>query len=176
MPILVGKDSICQNEIIKGKVEIKTKKKWAKLKNILKEKLIFIEEKYLNEENKNDYLIKYEYNNLSNLSSSSIEYIEKYEDYDYIPSSKIYFELELNDPMIFCQKSAFNKKEKNYIIQYGSITKKPEKEKINNLNLNPALFIFLIDQNSSISGNPIKVASKAIYYFYNPFQLDHIIN
>ena len=109
LPILVGKDSIFQNEIIKGKVEIKTKNKMNKIeKKILTEKLVIIEEKYLNEENKNHYLIKYEYDNLPNLSS--IKYIGKYENYDYIPSSKIYFDLELNVPIIFCQKSALNKK------------------------------------------------------------------
>ena len=166
LPILVGKDSIYQNEIIKGKVEIKTKHKMSKIeKKILNEKLIFIEEKYLNEEDKNHYIIQYEYNNLSNLGYYSIYNIEKYEDYDYIHSSKIYFELESKEPMIFCQKSASNEKEKNYIVQYKSSAKKQENEKINNLNLNPALFIFLIDQSGSMSGNAIKVASKAILLF-----------
>ena len=166
LPILAGKDSIYQNEIIKGQVEIKTKNKMSKIdKKILNEKLVFTEDKYLDEENKNHYIIKYEYNNLSNLSLSKIGYIDKFEDYDYIPSSKIYFELELNEPIIFCQKSALNEKEKNYIIQYRNITKKPENGKINDLNLNPALFIFLIDQSGSMIGNPIKVASKAILLF-----------
>ena len=96
---------------------------------------------------------------------SEIEKWDKYEDYDYIPSSKIYFEFEINEPMIFCQESTLDEKEKNYIVQYRSITKKPENGKMNDLNLNPALFIFLVDQSGSMSGNPIKVASKAILLF-----------
>ena len=102
-----------------------------------------IEEKYLDDENKNNYLIKYEYNNLENLSKDDIDDIFKYEDYTYIPSSKIYFELELNEePIIFCQNSTLN--EKCYTIQYRNISKKSDNKE--DFQLNPSLFIFLIDQ------------------------------
>ena len=126
--------------------------------------MIITEEKYLDDENKNNYLIKYEYNNLKNLSKDDIDYISKYEDYTYIPSSKIYFELELNEePIIFSQNSTLNEKEKCYTIQYRNISKKSDNKE--DLQLNPSLFIFLIDQSVSMSGNAIKVASKALLLF-----------
>ena len=166
LPILVGKNSVFQDKEIKGKIEIKTKHKISIIdKRILLEKLNIIEEKYLNEKIKNNYLIKYVYNNLRDLTTSNIENMEKFEDYDYIPSSKIYFELKFNEPIIYCQKSTLSQKEKSYIIQYRSINKKSDKEKTDILKLNPALFIFLIDQSGSMSGNPIKVASKALLLF-----------
>ena len=165
LPILVGKDTIYQDSNIKGQVEIKTKNKISKIdKKILSEKLKIIEEKYLDEEKRNHYLIKYEYNKLNQISSSYINYKEKYEDLDYIPSSKIYFDFEINEPIIYSQKSIIDEKEENYIIQYRNINKKSDVEK-KELNLNPALFIFLIDQCGSMSGNPIKVASKALLLF-----------
>ena len=161
LPILVGSTSI--DSSIKGKVEIKTKYKINKIeKKILSDKMNIIEDKYLDDENKNNYLIKYEYNNLENLSKDDIDDIFKYEDYTYIPSSKIYFELELNEePIIFCQNSTLN--EKCYTIQYRNISKKSDNKE--DLQLNPSLFIFLIDQSGSMSGNAIKVASKALLLF-----------
>ena len=160
LPILVGNDTIYQDTSIKGKVEIKTKKKISKIeKKILSHNLNIIEEKYLNEENKNNYFIKYEYNNLENLSLYSLKSSRNSYNYDYIPSSKICFELETKEPIIFSQKSIKDKKEKAYIIQYRNINKKED------LKLYPALFIFLIDQSGSMSGNPIVVASKALLLF-----------
>ena len=160
LPILVGNDTIYQDTLIKGKVEIKTKYKISKIeKKILSEKLNIIEEKYLNEENKNNYLIKYEYNNLTNLNADSMKYIRNFEKYDYIPTSKIYFELEIKEPIIFSQKLIKDKKEIAYVIQYRNIKQNED------LKIYPALFIFLIDQSGSMSGNPIKVASKALLLF-----------
>ena len=164
LPILIGKDSIYHNSVVKGQIEIKTKNKITKIdKKILSEKLKIIEEKYLDEENKTDYLIKYEYSDLNQFSFSSLDYKEKYEDLDYIPSSKIYFDFEENIPIIFSQKSSFDEKEKNYIIQYRNVNKKPDSKDKDGIN--PSLFIFLIDQSGSMSGNPIKVASKALLLF-----------
>jgi hypothetical protein len=57
LPILIGSTSIDYS--IKGKVQIKTKYKINKLKKkILSDKMNIIEEKYLDDENKNNYLIK----------------------------------------------------------------------------------------------------------------------
>ena len=166
LPILLGKDYIYQNNVVKGQVEIKTKNKINKIeKKILSDKLKINEEKYLNDDEKNNYLIKYEYHNMNNLSPSYIDYKERYEDLDYIPSSKIYFDLDVNEPIIYSQKSKLDEKEENYIIQYRCINKKSEFEKNEEINLNPALFIFLIDQSGSMSGSPIKVASKALLLF-----------
>ena len=157
LPIFVGSDTIYQNSSIKGKVEIKTKNKICKIeKEILSKNLNIIEEKYLNED-KNNYLIKYEYNNLEKLSTYLFSYSIKSE--NYIPSSKIYFDLEKKEPIIFIQKSIKDKNEKAYIFQYRNINKSED------LKIYPALFIFLIDQSGSMSGNAIKVASKALLLF-----------
>ena len=163
LPILVGKNSIYQDNNIKGQVEIKTKNKINKIeKKILSDKLKINEERYLDKKAKNNYLIKYEYYNLNNLSSSLI-YENEY--LDYLPSSKIYFDSVVNFPIIYSQKSLVNEKEENFIIQYRYINKKSKLKKNNELNLNPALFIFLIDQSGSMSDEPIKVASKALLLF-----------
>ena len=121
LPILVGNTDIYENSVVKGQVEIKTKKKINKIeKKILSD---------LNEESKNNYLINYEYSDLNKLTLNSFNYNENYEDLDYIPSSKIYFDFEQNEPIIFSQKSTIDEKEENYIIHYRSINKKMKKEK-----------------------------------------------
>ena len=158
LPIFKGKDEYYQNNELKGKINIETKNKIIKIeKEILMKELNIKEEKYLNEE-KNKYLISYEINQLPN-----------YRDYsrEYIPSSKIYFEFEsnqnLDEPLIYSQKSKFNKNELNYIIQYkNKIIKKPNETQ---LIMNPALFIFLIDQSGSMCGSAIKIASKGLKLF-----------
>ena len=159
LPVILGNDVIYQNSSINGKAEIKTKNKICKIeKEILSKNVNIIEEKYLNEE-KNNYLIKYEYKNLRHVNKYSFLYSRKLE--DYIPSSKIYFDLETKEPIIFSQKSVKDKKEKAYIIQYRNTNI----YKSEDLKIFPALFIFLIDQSGSMSGNSIKVASKALLLF-----------
>ena len=165
LPILYGNNSICENSEIKGQVEIKTNNQIKNInKNILAENLNIKEEKYLDEEKKNNYLVKYEYN-ISKLKKHPflLDYTNSYTDYEYIPSSKIYFEIENEQPIIFSQKSSLNQKETSYIIHYRNISKKLDDKE--DLNLNPGLFIFLIDQSGSMSGNSIKVASKALLLF-----------
>ena len=79
----------------------------------------------------------------------------------FIPSSKIYFEVDSNEKLnIFSQTSALNKGLKNYIIQYRNILENKE-----GITLFPALFVFLIDQSGSMSGESINVASKALLLF-----------
>jgi hypothetical protein len=57
-----------QNKYIKGSVEIKTTHKIINIEKILlAEKLNIIQEKYINE-NKCEYLIQYEYKDLSRLT------------------------------------------------------------------------------------------------------------
>jgi uncharacterized protein YegL len=79
---------------------------------------------------------------------------------EYIPSSKIYFILDKNEPIIFSQKSLLYPNENNYVIRYRYTSKKD-----NDTNLNPAIFIFLIDQSGSMSGDSIEIASKALLLF-----------
>ena len=152
LPVLLLKDSAIQPFDIKGIVEIKTKDAIKIDKIILSENLNIIKEEYIYE-NKNNYLIKYEYKNLPKLIV--------YKHLDYIPSNKIYFEIENNSPILFYQKSSIKEDEINYMIKYKYIQKKLN----NNLNLYPALYIFLIDQSSSMRGEPLEVAVQALILF-----------
>ena len=62
----------------------------------------------------------------------------------YIPSSKIYFELESNNSILFSQIFPKNKNEQAYILNYkfDQNTKKISNKE--DIKLYPALFIFLI--------------------------------
>ena len=157
LPIFCGKDTLFSNSEVKGTVEINTKSKIKKVeKNILSEdKLNIIEEKFL-DENKCDYLIKYEYKNLPQLTLNDYE--------EYIPSNKIFFEKENNAPCAFYQKSLIKENEINYVIQYKNISKDLNNENKGNI-LNPSLFIFLLDQSGSMSGYSMEVACKALILF-----------
>ena len=149
LPIFKGNDNIYQNSELKGKININTKNEIIKIeKNILMKDLIIIEEKY---NNKNNYEILYKIDKLPEFSWYNNE---------YIPSSKYYFELNINEPIIYNQESSIN--ENNYIIQYRY--KKEKKEKEEDI-CNPALFIFLLDQSGSMDGNRIEIASKALELF-----------
>jgi hypothetical protein len=158
LPIFYGKAGEIQNNDLKGKISICTNNKIIKIeKNILLKELIISEEKYLNDD-KNNYLINYEIQKLPIFSN--------YHRDNYIPSSKIYFEIEINqnlcEPLVYCQKSSLNKDELNYVIHYTNKTKKTND---NILKINPALFIFLLDQSGSMSGDSIKIASKGLKLF-----------
>ena len=86
LPIFKEKNSFFQNSEIKGIIELKTKNKIIKIdKKVLSEKLKIIEEKY-SDENKKQYLIKYEFKDLPTLT--------EYNSNSYIPSNKICFETE----------------------------------------------------------------------------------
>ena len=155
LPIFYEKNSVFQNSEIKGTIEIKTRNEITKINRpVLSENLKILEEKYLNI-NKCEYFIKYEYNNLPIL-------ITNYDD-DYIPSSKICFEIDYKEPICFCQKS-LKENELNYIIQYKYALKEQNKEKKFS-NLNPSLFIFLLDQSGSMKGHSMEVAKEALILF-----------
>ena len=83
---------------------------------------------------------------------------------NYIPSCKIYFELENKIPKIFCQNSSLNKNELSYIIQ-NKYNKKSEENNLDELNINPALYILLLDQSYSMIDNAMKLAIKALILF-----------
>ena len=152
-PIFIGKNSIYQNIDLKGKIKIISKYQISNIqKEILMNNLEIIEEKYQNDEKMNIYLILYEIKNLPKFSFQNLE---------YIPSSKFYFNLDLNYPIIYSQDSSINTNEKFYCLRYQYNSKKDE-EKLEN---NPGLFIFLIDQSGSMSGTPINIASKALKLF-----------
>ena len=147
LPIFIGKeDDKYTNNKLKEKIYIKTKNKINTLsKEINITELQIKQERYLNKE-KNEYFISYE--------------IEKLPSYYYkkANSSKIYFDTIYIEPKIFLQKSIkFN--EDNYIIQFKYNQSQEESE------ISPALFIFLLDQSGSMSGNRIKIAKKALELF-----------
>ena len=159
LPVFKEKSNFLENSEIKGTVEIKTRHKINKInKTVLSEKLNILEEKYTNENNC-EYLIKYEYKDLN--EEKPITFLEK--DNNYLPSSKICFELENKEPICFCQKNP-TQNELNYIIQYKHTLKELNTE-IEYTNLNPALFIFLLDQSGSMSGYSMTVANKALILF-----------
>ena len=153
LPIFKGKYDIYENSELKGKINIHTKSEILNIeKNILMKNLKIIEEKFENNK-KNSYLINYQIEKLPQFS---------WYDSDYIPSSKIYFDLNMNEPFAYLQKSLLNNNENNYFIQY-----RYKNENLNNENetTNPALFIFLVDQSGSMEGSRIKIASKALQLF-----------
>ena len=170
LPILSGKFFNVSDFLIKGKVEINTYNKIKKIeKNILSENLKILEEKCLDDINKNNYFIKYEFNSKEIFqdfnSLQRIKRVELFLESYYIPSSKIYFELEKSEPFIYFQNSLLNDDEKCYNINYRYIEKNIEEENSENISLNPALFIFLIDQSGSMNGDSIEIASKALLLF-----------
>ena len=152
-PIFIGKQSIYQNIDLKGKIKIISKNKISNIqKEILMNNLEIKEEKFQNDKKMNIYLILYEIKNLPKFSFQNLE---------YIPSSKIYFNIDLNYPIIYSQDSLINSNEKFYSLRYKYNSKKDEEQ----LENNPGLFIFLIDQSGSMSGTPINIASKALKLF-----------
>ena len=151
LPIFKGGDDIYQNTELKGKIQISAKNEIINIeKKILMKNLKITEEKYINDK-KTNYIILYEIDQLPEFS---------WYNYEYIPSSKIYFDSINNKPFIYCQESSLN--ETNYILNYRYKKEKSENdEEISH----PAIFIFLLDQSGSMSGERIKIASKALELF-----------
>ena len=142
---------IFENSELSGTINIKTKNKIINIeKDILMEDLNIINENY---EKDNNYIIKYQILKLPSFS---------WFDSEYIPSSKIYFDLDKNEPISLVQESSFDSNLKAYYIQYRLI-----KENLNKQNevISPCLFIFLMDQSGSMSGTRIKIASQALILF-----------
>ena len=153
LPIFKSGNKIIHNEDLTGKVEIQSKNKIINIaKDIKMRKLQIIEEEYKNEE-KNNYLISYKIDELPEYSEDNKN--------DYIPCSKIYFDIDREEPIIYYQKSPFD--EQYYTLQYVNKIKNSSK----NLYPNPALMIFLVDQSGSMNGKLIKIASKVIELFLN---------
>ena len=151
LPIFKGREDIYQNSELKGKVQIMTKSEIINIeKKILMKNLKIIEEKYKNDK-KTNYLILYEIDRLPYFS---------WENKEYIPSSKIYFDSIDSKPFIYCQESSL--KENNYIINYRYKKEKSENDEEISY---PAVFIFLLDQSGSMGGSRIKIASKALELF-----------
>ena len=151
LPIFKGGEDIYQNSELKGKIQIMTKNEIINIeKNILMTNLKIIEEKYENDK-KTNYILLYAIDELPEFSWNRRE---------YIPSSKIYFDLKCDKPFIYSQESSF--KERNYILHYRY---KKEKTKKEDDICYPAIFIFLLDQSGSMQGERIDIASKTLELF-----------
>ena len=158
LPIFVGKDNVIyENCELKGKINIKLKNEIINIeKNILMKNLTIVDEKYKNEK-RNDYIINYKIDILPSFSWGNL---------DYIPSSKIYFDSNQNEPLALIQKYSFVNNETSYFIQYKfkrEIENNTDDKKENENN--PALFIFLVDQSGSMRGTAINICSKALLIF-----------
>ena len=100
LPIFRNESYIYQNTDVTGKVEIQTKNKIINIgKDILMENLRIIEEKYKNED-KNNYIISYKIDKLPEYSENNK---------DYIPCSKIYFNIDKDKPILYFQKHHLTK-------------------------------------------------------------------
>ena len=139
LPIFQGKCCDYPNKVLNGRLIIKTQKEIINIKTeILLENLKIIEQKYLNKD-KNIYQIIYQIENLEKLF---------FLNHDFIPCSKIFFEVNNNEPIVYTQKLSNDSCDKIYKMQY--INKMISENKGEILPLNPALFIFLIDQSYSM--------------------------
>ena len=106
IPIFKGVDYFV-NAYIFGEILIKTKNKIYDIeKEILINDMKIIEEKYL-DNNNNNYSIIYEVPRFTKFISYNI---------DYIPTAKIYFDVDNKEPVIYTQNSSINKDEKNLFI------------------------------------------------------------
>ena len=155
LPIFVGKnEEIYQNSGLTGEIIIKSNNKIINIEdNILMENLKIIEEKE-SSENYFTYTIKYVINELPSFNW--------YNSDDYIPSSKIYFDLDTKQPIALVQESIKKSQENFYFLQYRF---KLDKPKESNQEMSPSLFIFLLDQSGSMSGQSIRIASQALIIF-----------
>ena len=165
LPIFNGSNRVYENVDLNGTIEIKAENEIINVqKEILLNNLEITEE--INDKKENKCFIKYKINELPKFKEKPPN------DLDYIPSSKIYFDINEEsknfiEPKLYYQKSILNSNEYIYII---NLKNKMKNEKTNKLN--PALFIFLIDQSGSMGGSlynseksPIKIVSKALELF-----------
>lgn len=120
LPIFMGKNyDIFPNLELNGTINIKTKSKIINVeKDILMKNLNIISENY---EKDNNYVIKYQILKLPSFSWYNFEYIE---------SSKIYFELDNTHPISLVQESPFDSNLKYYFLQYN-LTKESPIKKVN---------------------------------------------
>ena len=154
-PIFTGKDDeIYLNTELNGEIIIKSKYEIKNIKkNILMKDLIISKEK-LSSKNPYTYNLKFKIDNLPSF---------RWYDLDYIPSSKFYYDLNINQPLALAQESNNKLIQKFYYIQY--LFKLDQLKKENRQEMTPSLFIFLIDQSGSMYGSSIEIASKALILF-----------
>ena len=139
-----------EKSLILGNIYIHFKNKIINIKKeITDDSLKIQEEKYVNNE-MNQYSISYKLNNL---------YL------DYIPSSKIYFDINNNKEdnlLLYAQESSLCENEINYILHWKNDVKFKVEDEFSSY---PALFIFLVDQSGSMNKEPMKIARNALKLF-----------
>ena len=139
-----------EKSLILGNINIHFKNEIINIKKeITDDSLKIQEEKYINNE-KNKYSISYKLNNLH---------------LNYIPSSKIYFDINNNKEdnlLLYAQESSLCEDEINYILHWKNDAKFNVEDEFSSY---PALFIFLVDQSGSMDGEPIKIARNALKLF-----------
>ena len=155
---------------IKGKIEIKTNNKINISKKIFSNDLNIIEEKFSEEEN--NYFMQYEYKEnkeSNNTEEKNKKIFGKDSDDEKDPKknkiNEIYLEIEQQPLILYRQKSSLIENENNYIIQYKHNATNFDIKSIDNMNLSPAIFIFLVDQSCSMRDEPIRVTCKALVLF-----------
>ena len=171
IPIMKNKGENIPNDILKGILEIKTKNKIIDInKKFLFDKMIIEEEKH--DKDKNSFIMKYKYE-IDSIKEDhgNFSYSYSYSYYYnrrpfYIPASRLLFNLESNNAL-FSQKSLKKKDEQSFVFNCKITENKNSSSNKNkeDIKLNPALFIFLIDQSGSMYGDPISLVKEALLLF-----------
>ena len=148
--------------IIEYETEIKTQTKIDKIeKREITDKLIIKEENF--DQEKNLFKIIFEYKRNENYNDKLLD------DFDYMSlyENKICFKLNLNyNIILFSQSSIKNKNEQNFLLKYRINEENNDKNKIEeNLKLNPALFILLI--NKSFFEQKVNEVIEAFHLFFH---------
>ena len=153
LPIFQGEEEIYQNAELKGEITIKSNNEIINIqKELLMKDLIILGEQF--SEDGYSCTLRYKIDSLPSFSWSNL---------NYIPSSKLYFDLDTNQPLALVQEPIKEFNEKYYFVQHrfklDQINYKEKDE------ISPSLFIFLIDQSISMAGKNMKIASKALLLF-----------
>ena len=134
-----------------GKIEIKTQNKIIDLEKHIEDKNIkILKESYQSDEH-NNYLILYK---------NKIERKSRYSYQQNFKTSKILFNIEYKQPLIYYQKFSKNSDEITCSLLY-----KTKIAKNNDIELNPGVFIFLLDQSTSMMGEARRIACFALKIF-----------
>ena len=139
LPHLKSKNLKISEYEIKGILEINTKNKIKNInKNFLSKNLKINEEK----EEKNKFYIKYQYESNEVYNKKKENNIFKLFDTFFIPSSKIFFEIESNNSSFLFSQIFPKNKEKTYILNYKFSQNNNIISNNKNIKFFPALFIF----------------------------------
>ena len=163
LPHLKSKNIKISGYEVKGILEINTKNKIKNINKNLSKNLKINEEK--EDKNNNKFYIKYQYISNEVYNKKKENNIFKLFDTFFIPSSKIFFEIESNNSSFLFSQIFPKYKEKSYILNYYFSQNNNIISNNKEIKFFPALFIFLIDQSGSMGGSRMKIASKILCLF-----------